>query len=105
MFGNLAEMAGLMKKAKDIQKNMKGMKEELAQAEITGCSPCNKVKVVLSGDFIVKKLSIAPDCVSDVAALENLITAAVNNALETTKKDALEKITGLTGGINIPGLF
>lgn len=105
MFGNLAEMAGLLKKAKDIQKNMQAMKDELAQAEITGSSPCNKVKVVISGDFIVKKLSIAPDCVSDVAALENMITLAVNNALETAKKDAWEKISVLTGGLNIPGLF
>ena len=56
MFGNLAEMAGLMKKAKDLQGNLKNIKAELAEAEFTGEAGSGRVKVIVSGDMRIKKL-------------------------------------------------
>ena len=53
MFGNLGEMAGLMKKFGEIQKNMKKMKEDLAAIEVAGKNAAGQVEVVVSGDFNV----------------------------------------------------
>jgi DNA-binding YbaB/EbfC family protein len=105
MFGNLAEMAGLMKKAKDIQNNLKGMKDELANTEFCGTASGDKVQVVVAGDMRVKKVFIAPDAVEDVELLEDMVLVAVNNALDSAKQSAQQKMSEITGGINIPGLF
>lgn len=105
MFGNLAEMAGLMKKAKDLQSNLKSIKVELAEAEFTGESGSGRVKAIVSGDMKIKKLTINPDCTRDVTTLENLIATAINNALDSARLNTQAKMTELTGGLNIPGLF
>jgi nucleoid-associated protein EbfC len=105
MFGNLGEMANMMKKAKDIQKNLKSTQADIAAAEYTGCSSDGAVKVLISGDMIVKKLEINPDCTGNVAVLESLVIAAVNEALISAKLAAQGKMKELTGGLDIPGLF
>ena len=105
MFGNLAEMAGLMKKAKDLQGNLKNIKAELAEAEFTGEAGSGRVKVIVSGDMRIKKLTVNPDCTRDVTTLENLIATAINNALDSARLHTQEKMTEITGGLNIPGLF
>lgn len=105
MFGNLAEMAGLLKKAKDIQSNLKTAKEELAQLEVGGVSPCAKVQVVVSCDMQVKSVSIAPDAATDVELLEELIVLAVNDALANAKKQVQDRMSAATGGIDLAGLL
>jgi DNA-binding YbaB/EbfC family protein len=107
MFGNLGEMAGLMKKASQIQDNMKKMKEEMANVEVSGQSGGGQVEVLASGDFKIKKIIVKPECVNaeDTELLEDLILSAVNNALDAAKLKAQEEMNKVTGGINIPGLF
>ena len=60
MFGNLGEMANLLKKVKDIQKNMAELKAEMARSEYSASSADNEVVVVVSGDFQVKKVTVSP---------------------------------------------
>ena len=60
MFGNLGEMANLIKKAKDIQKNMAALKEEMARSEFSASSADQEVVVVVSGDFQIKSVKISP---------------------------------------------
>lgn len=105
MFGNLAEMAGLMKKAKDLQSNLKNIRAELAETEVTAESGSGKVQVVAACDNRIKKIIISPDCTGDVEILEDLVTLAVNNALDKVKLHTQSKMADLTGGLNIPGLF
>lgn len=105
MFGSLGEMANLMKKAKDIQKNLKEMQGDLATIECTGESGNGMVEAVVSGDLTVKKIFITDAAMADREILEDLVTAAVNNALAGVKAQSQEKLSKLTGGINIPGLF
>jgi DNA-binding YbaB/EbfC family protein len=105
MFGNLGEIAGLMKKAKDIQSNLKKTKDEMASAEYSGSSGGGMVEVLVSGDMNVKRVVINPQCVSDVDVLEDLVTAAMNDALNKAKLEAQAKMQEITGGIKIPGLF
>jgi DNA-binding YbaB/EbfC family protein len=104
MFGNLGEMANLLKKAKDIQKNMAAMREEMARTEFSASSPDQEVVVVVSGDFQVKSIKIA----SSIAGNENLgniVTSTTNAALMAAKSAMQSKMQELTGGMNIPGLF
>ena len=105
MFGNLGEMAGLMKKAKDMKENIGKMKEEIASSEFYGTCPGDKVTVVISGDFQVRQIKIAPDATADSEALEDLIKTAINSAVSSAQANIQEKMKEVTGGLNIPGLF
>ena len=106
MFGNFGEMAGLMKKFGEIQKNMKKMKEALAAVEVAGKNATGQVEVVVSGDFQLKKVFIASSLVEmkDAAVLESAVFEAVNNALLQAKTESVKKLSEATGGISIPGL-
>lgn len=106
MFGNLGEMAGLMKKFGEIQKNMKKMKEDLAAIEVAGKNATGQVEVVVSGDFNVKKVYISPALaeMKDAAILESAVFEAMNNALVQAKTESAKKLSEATGGINIPGI-
>jgi hypothetical protein len=105
MFGNLGEMAGLMKKAKEMKSNMAKMKEEIASSEFYGASADNKVTAVISGDFQVRQIKISPDATADVELLEDAVKTAVNSAVSSAQINIQEKMKEVTGGLNIPGLF
>lgn len=105
MFGNLGEMAGLMKKAKDMKANLAKMKEDIAASEFYGTCPGDKVTVVISGDFQVRQLKISPDVTADTEALEDLVKTAINSAVSSAQTNIQEKMKEVTGGLNIPGLF
>ncbi|MDD5728119.1 MAG: YbaB/EbfC family nucleoid-associated protein [Victivallales bacterium] len=105
MFGNLGEMAGLMKKAKDMKANIAKMKEEIAASEFYGACPDNKVTAVISGDFQVRQIKISPAAAEDVQLLEDAVKTAVNSAVSSAQANIQEKMKEITGGINIPGLF
>ena len=105
MFGNLGEMAGLMKKAKDMKANIAKMKEEIAASEFYGTCPDNKVSVVISGDFQVRQIKIASDAAGDTETLEDAVKTAINSAVSSAQCNIQEKMKEITGGLNIPGLF
>jgi len=105
MFGNLREMAGLMKKAKDMKANIGKIKEEIASSEFYGTCPGDKVTAVISGDFQVRQIKIAPDASADTKALEELVKTAINSAVASAQVNIQEKMKEVTGGLNIPGLF
>ena len=104
MFGNLGELANLMKKAKDIQKNMAALKEEMARTEFSASSADQEVVVVVSGDFQVKSVKIAPS-IANNENLGNIVMSTTNSALIAAKSTMQSKMQELTGGMNIPGLF
>lgn len=104
MFGNLGEMASMIKKAKDIQKNMAAMKEEMARTEFSASSPDQEVVVVVSGDFQIKSVKIAPS-IANNENLGNIVTCTTNSALAAAKSTMQSKMQEITGGLNIPGLF
>ena len=105
MLGNLAEMAKLFSRAKDIQKGMQEFREQLPRMEFSAVSADGKVTAVLSGDMMVKRLEFAPDA-DPVTAKASVIEAI--NAAGTLAKIALrDKMRELTGGlgIDLPGLM
>lgn len=104
MFGNLGEMANLLKKVKDIQKNMAELKAEMARSEYSAASADNEVVVVVSGDFMVKSVTVSPVAASR-SDLGNIITCTANAALAAAKSAMQSKMQELSGGMNLPGLF
>lgn len=89
-------MAGLMKQAQQMQEKMQKMQEELANAEVTGQSGGGLVSVVMTGRHDVKRVSIDQSLMStdedDKEVLEDLIAAALNDAVRKVEQSSQEKI-------------
>ena len=81
MFGNLAEMAKLMGKAKDIQANLKKFKEELPTMEFSASSPGDQVRVTVSGDFRVKSITVTEAATADRELLAQLTGFALTRGV------------------------
>lgn len=103
MFGNLGELAGLMKKVKDLKANLEKMKD----LEVTGISDDEQIKAVVKGDLTVKELIIDPQSVNieTIDELQQQIIIAINKALLEIKTITQKEISESTGLPNIPGLF
>ena len=96
----------MMKQAQKVQEQMKKAQEELAHAEVTGESGAGLVKVVMTGRHDVKSVSIDDSVYSeDKEVLEDLMAAAVNDAVRKVEQHNKEKMGGLAAGLNIPGGF
>ncbi len=98
---NLSQM---MKQAQEMQAKMQAMQARLDEAEVTGAAGGGLITVTLTGKGTLKKIDIDPSVVDpdDVAMLEDLITAAFNDA--KTKVEALvaERMSEVTGGLQLP---
>lgn len=96
----------LMKQAQEMQENMQKAQEELANMEVTGQSGGGLVSVVMTGRHDVKRISIDNSLLSDDKdMLEDLIAAAVNDAVHQVEATNQEKMSGMTAGMNLPGGF
>ena len=106
MFGKLGDMGGMLKKVYEMKKDMESIKEELTKTEVRGVYG-SSVEVISTGDMKIKSIKIAPEIVKDgnTQLIEDMVLIAVNNALDETKKLAQNKMSSITGGLNIPGLF
>ena len=107
MFGNLGEMAGLMKKFGEIQKNIKKMKEDLSAATLEGKDPTGKVVIEMTGDMVVKGFHIDSSLLSSGNALmlETACASALQDILGQFKQLTAAKLSEATGGLNLPGLM
>ena len=96
-------LGNLMKQAQQMQENMKKAQEELAKIEVEGQSGAGLVKVVITCKFVVKKVSIDPSLVGeDKDMLEDLVMAAMNDAVAKADAATQAKMQGLTAGLNLP---
>jgi DNA-binding YbaB/EbfC family protein len=97
------QLAGLMKQAQQMQENMKRVQEELASLEVEGQSGAGLVKVVMTCRHDVKRVSIDPSLLSDDKdMLEDLVAAAVNDAVRKVESTTQEKMGGLAAGMGLP---
>ena len=97
------QLAGLMKQAQAMQENMKKAQDELASTEVEGSSGAGLVKVTMTCRHDVKRVAIDPSLVGeDRDMLEDLVAAAVNDAVRRAEKVKDEKMAGLTGGMPLP---
>lgn len=95
-------LAGLMKQAQQMQENMKKVQDELALIEIEGQSGAGMVKVTMTCKYDVRRVSIDDSVMDDKEMLEDLLAAAVNDAVRRVETQTQEKMAGFTAGMNLP---
>jgi DNA-binding YbaB/EbfC family protein len=100
-------MASMMKQAQKMQADMARVQEELTGATVEASVGGGAVKAVMTGDLKLERIVIDPATVDpdDVAMLEDLVAAAVNEAIRQAQELASSKMAAITGGMNIPGLM
>jgi DNA-binding YbaB/EbfC family protein len=102
----MANMNQMMKQAQAMQRKLRKAQEELAELELEGSAGGGTVKAVVSGDGELKSIAIDPSAVDpeDVELLQDMVVAAVNEAMRA-RGEAEERLIGpITGGLGIPGL-
>jgi len=97
----------IMRQVKELQAKMAKAQEELGNARLEASSGGGVVTVVVDGHQNVLSVKISPDAVDpdDISLLEDLVLAAVNEAMKKAQELAQERLGSLTGGLNIPGLM
>jgi len=95
----------LLKKAQEMQARLGKIQEEIANTRTEASAGGGVVKAVVLGGTHLESITIAPEVVDpdDVEMLQDLVVAAVNEAVEAAQKTAAEKMASITGGLNIPG--
>jgi nucleoid-associated protein EbfC len=100
------QLAGLMKQAQQMQDDMKRAQDELAATEVEGQSGAGMVKVLMTCKHAVKRVTIDPSLLTeDRDMLEDLVTAAINDAVRRVEITTQEKMSGLTAGMPLPPGF
>ena len=96
----------MLRQAQQMQAQMAKIQEELAEARTEATAGGGVVKVTIIGGSKVESIEIAPEVVDpeDIEMLQDLVMAAVNEAMDTAQSDAAKKMSAITGGLNIPGL-
>ncbi|WP_206617931.1 YbaB/EbfC family nucleoid-associated protein [Hahella sp. KA22] len=99
-------MGDLMKQAQKIQEEMQKAQEELANAEVSGESGGGLIKIVMNGRHDVKKVEIDASLMQEEKEiLEDLLAAAVNDAVRKVEKNNQDKMSNMTAGLGIPPNF
>ncbi len=97
-------MGNIMKQAQKMQEKMQKAQEELANAEVTGESGAGMVKVVMNGRHDVKSVTLDDSLMEeDKELIEDLLAAAVNDAVRKIEANTQDKMGALTQGMGLPG--
>ena len=99
MKGNIA---GLMQQAQKMQQEMQKAQDELANLEVTGEAGGGMAKVTMTGKHAVKRIEIDPSLLDDREMLEDIVTAAVNDAVNRIAATTQDRMSDMTAGINLP---
>ncbi|MCA3149258.1 MAG: YbaB/EbfC family nucleoid-associated protein [Burkholderiales bacterium] len=100
------QLTQLMKQAQAMQDNMRKAQEQLSSVEVEGQSGAGMVKVIVTCKNEVKRITLDPSLLSDDKdMLEDLVVAAVNDALRKAEATAAEKMQGVTAGMPLPPGF
>jgi hypothetical protein len=99
-------MGNLMKQAQKMQEQLQKAQAEIANAEVNGESGAGLVKIVMNGRHDVKKVEIDDSLMQeDKDILEDLIAAAINDAVRKVESQSQEKMSKITGGMGMPPGF
>jgi len=97
-------MQALMKQAQQMQKQMEEAQKELEATEVSGSSGGGMVTVVATGKKTVRSIKISPEILEEEPEMiEDLVVAAVNQALQKVDELTQSKLGSITGGMNLPG--
>jgi DNA-binding YbaB/EbfC family protein len=98
-------LGNLMKQAQAMQDNMKKAQEQLALVEVEGQSGAGMVKITMTCGNEVRRVSIDPSVMDDREMLEDLVAAALNDAIRRAETVSQEKMAGFTAGLKLPPGF
>ncbi len=104
MLGNLGNLAGLMKSAKQMQTQMAKMQEELASRRYDGAAGGEMVRATVDGKGALINIKIDPEATKDVELLEDFVKAAIGVAVTKSQEDMKNEMSALTGGLDLGGL-
>lgn len=107
MGGGPQNMNAMLKQAQKMQEDMNAMQAELEAKEYEVSAGGGMVKLTITGKKEIKNIKISPEIVDpdDIETLEDILTAAVNEAIKRVEDSAAEEMSKITGNLNIPGLF
>ncbi len=105
--GGGMNMQSMMQQAQKMQQNIAKVQAELEEKEVEATAGGGVVKVVVTGKKVVKSIEIAPEVVDpdDIEMLQDLVLAAVNEALEKAENMMQTEMAKVTGGLNLGGMF
>lgn len=95
-------IGGLMKQAQQMQEQMAKAQTEMGNMIVTGESGGGMVKVEMNGRHVVNKVTIDPIVADDLEMLEDLVAAAINDAVNKITKTSEEQMAGMTAGLKLP---
>lgn len=104
--GGAQNLQQLARQAQKMQDDMEAATQELNAREYTASSGGGMVKVTVSGELEIKSMEISPDVVDpdDIEMLQDLVTAAVNEAIRSANTDKEETMNKISGSMNLGGL-
>lgn len=103
--GGMGNMGNMMKQAQKMQREMLKLQEEIEQRTVEASSGGGAVTVVVSGKKDIRSINIEPEVVDpdDIEMLQDLIIAAINEAIRKADEMVAQEMSKLTGGLNLPG--
>lgn len=107
MGGGPGNMNQMIRQAQKMQEEMEKAKIDLSDKEYTATSGGGMIEVTVTGANLVKTVKLKPEVVdpADIEMLEDLVVAAVNEALRAAEEDSAQRMSAITGGINLPGMM
>ena len=107
MGGGPQNMQSMLRQAQKMQEDMAAMQEELEQKEYEIKAGGGAVSLTITGTKEIKNLTISPEIVDpdDIETLSDVLTAAFNEAVRRVEDESQKAMSGITGGMNMPGLF
>lgn len=108
MSGSLGDMGNLLRQAQEMQRELDRVKEDLKNQVVEGVAGGGVVRVEISADRQeAKRVQLSPEVLkhADPATLEDLVLAALRDALRKAERHSAEALSKVTGGLNLPGLF
>ena len=94
----------MMRQAQKQLAQLQKIQDELESLTVEGSAGGGAVKVVMTGKQIVESVTIEPEAAEEVDLLQDMVLAAVNDASSKAQELAAQKMSVITGGLNIPGL-
>ena len=99
-------IGNLMRQAQQMQENLQKAQAEIATLEVTGEAGGGMVKVLMNGKHEVRRVTIDPTVAGDDRELlEDLVTAAINDAVRKVEATSQQKMAGMMGGMQLPPGF
>ena len=98
-------MAGMMQKAKQMQDDMEVAQQEIKSLSCEGISASGNIKIVLNGEYKVTNINIDESLLSDKEMLEDLLAAAVNDAVRKVEQASQSNMSDMTAGMGMPAGF